>query len=86
MVEDLKKLKVNLEIQASAENKAKINVSQAKDSKNQKTEYRYIDDIENLSSAQVVYRNMDTGEEELRYELLADQDLQAELENRRMSR
>lgn len=86
LVEDLKKLKVNLEIQASAENKAKINVSLAKDSKNQKTEYRYIDDIENLSSAQVVYRNMDTGEEELRYELLADQDLQAELENRRMSR
>lgn len=85
LVEDLKKLKINLEIQASAENKASINVSQAKDSKDQKTEYRYIDDIDNLSSAQVIYKNSETGEEVLRYELLADQDLQAELENRRKS-
>ena len=83
LVEDLKKLKVNLEIKASAENKSKINVSQAKDSKDQKREYRYIDDIENLSSAQVIYRDQETGEEILNYELLGDPEIQTELENRR---
>lgn len=86
LVEDLKKLKVKLEVQASAENNTKLAVSNAKETKDKKKEYRHIDNIEDISTAQLIYRDEATDEEIMSYDLLNDPEIQNELSSRKSMR
>lgn len=83
MLDDLKALKVKLEIAASAENKAQIAVTEGKESKDGTKEYRYIKDPDNLSEAKLVYKDMETGEEIMSTDLLQYEEIKKALEERK---
>jgi hypothetical protein len=87
MLEDLKGLRVRLEVAAAAENKNDIQVTKAVDTKDGKKEYRHIKNPTKLTSAELIYRDMDTNEELASYDILQNEEIQEVLEERRkMSR
>ena len=77
---------MKLEVQASAENNTKLAVSNAKETKDKKKEYRHIDNIEDISTAQLIYRDEATDEEIMSYDLLNDPEIQNELSSRKSMR
>lgn len=83
MLDDLKALKVKLEIAASAENEVPIAVTSGKESKDGTKEYRYIKDPDKLSEAKLIYRDAETGEEIMSSDLLQDEEIKKALEERK---
>lgn len=83
MLDDLKALKVKLEIAASAENEVPIAVTSGKESKDGTKEYRYIKDPDKLSEAKLIYRDAETGEEIMSSDLLQDDEIKKALEERK---
>lgn len=83
MLDDLKSLKVKLEIAASAENKVPIAVTGGKESKDGTKEYRYIKDPDKLSEAKMIYRDTETGEEIMSTDILQDEEIKKALEERK---
>lgn len=87
MLEELKGLRVRLEVAAAAENKNDIQVTKAVDTKDGKKEYRHIKNPTKLTEAKLIYRDIDTNEELVSYDMLQNEEIQEALEERRkMSR
>lgn len=87
MIEELKGLKVRLEVAAAAENKNDIQVTKAVDTKDGQKEYRHIKNPTKLTEAKLIYRDTETNEEIVSYDMLQNEEIQAALEERRkMSR
>ena len=87
MLEELKSLKVRLEVAAAAENKNDIQVTKAVDTKDGKKEYRHVKNPTKLTEAKLIYRDTETNEEIVSYDMLQNEEIQAALEERRkMSR
>ena len=86
MIEDLKELKVKLEISAAASNEGKITVTEGVETKNGEKEYRYIKNPNELSEAKIVYKDIETDEEVLSYDILQDKDMQQAIQERRKAR
>lgn len=82
MLEDLKKLKVKLEVAASANSEGSISVTEGKDSKDGKKEMRYIKNPEEISKAQILYRDMETGEEIMSYDIFENSEITQAIEER----
>ena len=70
MLEDLKQLKVKLEIAASAANEGKITVTEGKESKDGEREFRYIKNPDQVTEAKLVYKDMETDEEIASFDIL----------------
>ena len=87
MIEELKGLKVRLEVAAAAENKNDIQVTKAVDTKDGQKEYRHIKNPTKLTEAKLIYRDTETNEEIVSYDMLQNEEIQEVLEERRkMSR
>ena len=87
MLEELKGLRVRLEVAAAAENKNDIQVTKAVDTKDGTKEYRHIKNPTKLTEAKLIYRDLDTNEELVSYDVLSNEQIQEALEERRrMSR
>ena len=56
------------------------------ETKDKKKEYRHIDNIEDISTAQLIYRDEATDEEIMSYDLLNDPEIQSELSSRKSMR
>lgn len=86
MIEELKTLKVKLEISAAANNEGKITVTEGIESKNGEKEYRYIKNPNEVSEAKIVYKDMETDEEIMSYDILSDEDITNVISERAKSR
>lgn len=83
MLAELKSLKVKLEVAASADNQNDIQVTKAKETKDKQSEYRRIENPTKLTEAKLVYRDEETNEELASYDILANEEIQEALEERR---
>ena len=86
MIEDLKELKGKLEISAAASDEGKITVTEGVETKNGEKKYRYIKNPNELSKAKIVYKDIETDEEVLSYDILQDKDMQQAIQERRKAR
>ena len=86
MLEELKNMKLKLEIVAGAANDGKINVTEGKDSKDGLKEYRYISNPTDLTEAKIVYKDIETEQEVMSMDILNNEEIAEVIAERRKLR
>lgn len=82
LLEELKSMKVKIEI-AVANGDGKIFVTESKESKDGQKEYRYIKNPDELTEAKLVYKDEETDEEIMSYDILQNNKFNQVIEERR---